>query len=445
MIPSPQTRDLWGTLHAGALGVLLGTALLKFGSPVIFDSRVPVPETFWEIVMAPWPMAWGYALLGAILLAGLPLCRLPARLPRAIIALPLAWFLWQLVCSTRTQDPALTAPEIRHFAACAVCFYLGLLVLSHRRNLDLFWLGLLGGMCAVMAWGFDQHFGGLEETRRFIYSQPGWQDRYSIEFLEKITSSRIASTLFYPNTLAGALLLLLPPLLVWIGRLGTRLSLSARATLLALLGGGGLCCMAWSGSKGGWLLALLTALAAGVFWIQAQRPDASSEAPPARRRTAWVALALLLALGIAGFAHRYAPYFRKGATSAGARWDYWTAAVTVARENPVWGSGPGTFGAMYRQIRPEGAEMARLAHNDYLQQCSDSGLPGGLLFAGVLPVSLVMLFRARVTSRTPLRLAMALGLAAWAAQEFIEFGLHIPALAWPAFLFLGLLWGKRTD
>jgi hypothetical protein len=37
----------------------------------------------------------------------------------------------------------------------------------------------------------------------------------------------------------------------------------------------------------------------------------------------------------------------------------------------------------YRQLKAPEAEMTRLAHNDYLQQGSDSGGPGMLLYAVV--------------------------------------------------------------
>ena len=37
--------------------------------------------------------------------------------------------------------------------------------------------------------------------------------------------------------------------------------------------------------------------------------------------------------------------------------------------------------------------------------------------------------------------AVWLGVAGLAAQEFVEFSLYIPSLAWPFFLFVGWLWG----
>ena len=42
-----------------------------------------------------------------------------------------------------------------------------------------------------------------------------------------------------------------------------------------------------------------------------------------------------------------------------------------------------------------------------------------------------------------LRFAVWLGALGWSLQSLYEFGLYIPALAWPAFTFLGWLLGKR--
>ena len=471
-------KQLWCAVHAGTVGAVLGLTLLKFGNPAIFDARFPAPQTAWEWLIYPWPLLWGYLLLAAVVLAAIPLWRLPPGVPNSVSLLPLGWLGWQILSATQTIEPALSHPTLRHFAACSICFYLGLMVLSRSRNLDLFWLGVLGGMLGVISWGFDQHFIGLDAVRQEIYSQPGWQDKYPPEFLAKLASNRIYSTLFYPNALAGVLLLLGPPLLVWSWQFGARRGSLLGGLLLAAVGGGGMACLFWSGSKGGWIIGLTMALIAGGHWIlQAQPPGPSAQgSTPKRaalgpssetgsssdllepashpasgsaagwplRRTvvAWTALGLVLAFGLGTFYLRYQGYFRKGAASVGARIGYWRAAVSIAREYPVLGSGPGTFGVLYAQLRPEGAEMARLAHNDYLQQASDSGLIGSLLFLALIPLSLVRLGRARGRLGSPLDLAIWLGLGGWAVQEGLEFGLHIPALAWPAFLLLGLLWGK---
>jgi O-antigen ligase len=144
---------------------------------------------------------------------------------------------------------------------------------------------------------------------------------------------------------------------------------------------------------------------------------------------------LLLAAGLLGFWLKYEDYLTKGATSAMARSDYWRAAIQTTLENPALGSGPGTFSITYaRNKRPE-AEMSRLAHNDYLQQASDSGIPAALLYAAVFIVPLVWIQR-RI-AKDPLLFLTSLGLIAWALHGLFEFGLYIPALSWTAFALLG--------
>jgi O-antigen ligase len=114
-------------------------------------------------------------------------------------------------------------------------------------------------------------------------------------------------------------------------------------------------------------------------------------------------------------------------------------AGSVALEHPVFGSGPGTFQDLYRARKPSNAEMSLLVHNDYLQQAMESGWLGGGLFAVWIAGALAWAWRRSL--RSPLQFALWLGLVGWATQEFVEFGLLIPALAWPAVVLLGWLAG----
>ena len=107
----------------------------------------------------------------------------------------------------------------------------------------------------------EQHFGGLEATRQYVRSQPNWQ-QLPAEYLRKLESNRIFSTLVYPNALAGAMVLLLPMGLTGLWRLSARLSVVTRWTLVGVLGLSGLGCLYWSGSKSGWLIALVMGLVA---------------------------------------------------------------------------------------------------------------------------------------------------------------------------------------
>ena len=411
----------------GTVGVFLALALLKFGNPVILEHKLPPPGGFWEYLIWSWPVAWGYGVLLVVVALGGCFVRRPEGRWGWMVWLPLAWFVWQCLSATQTVRWFLTEATLKHFAATVGCFYLGLLVLGRQRNLTPMWLGLLVGFIGVVKVGFDQHFGGLEATRQFIYAQPGWRD-YSQEFLNKITSDRIYSTLFYPNTLAGVVLLFLPVLLAFILTLPVRAA--TRWVLAGAVGGGGLGCLYWSGSKAGWLMAVIVG-AAG--WLHAG----------VGRRTKWLVVLLIVTVGVGGLFVRHSAYFEKGATSMGARFEYWRAALGFTASHPWLGTGPGTFSVSYSKIRPPEAEPARLAHNDYLEQACDSGIPAFLLFGALILGSLFRLYR-RPTSRAEwLPFCVWLGLAGWALHETVEFGLYIPALAWPAFLFLGWLWGIR--
>ena len=257
------------------------------------------------------------------------------------------------------------------------------------------------------------------------------------DYLKRMSSDRIFSTLLYPNVLAGALLLLLPPALAALWQLRGVLTPAARWFLIGLVGTAGLACLYWSGSKGGWLLMLLLGLVALLRL-------------PFSQRLKVVLVTGVVVTGLAGFFVRHASFFRKGATSVSARFDYWQAAVHTAKDKPLLGTGPGAFGIAYEQIKRPESEMAWLVHNDYLEQACDSGLVGALAYVVFIAGALALTFprpgRAPTTQTEDwLTFAVWLGVLGWSLQGFIEFGLYIPALAWPAFTFLGWLLGTRRS
>jgi len=470
-------------------GGFLGLALLKFGNPPIMEKWVSYPAGFFEfLVGTPWPTNWAYWLLGLTAVVAVPVLRAKPRPPLWLTLLPAAWFVWQLIAGAFSADFDLSRPTLKHLAACVACFYLGLFALSRVDRLWPFFVGLLCGFTMVIAIGLDQHFGGLEESRRYFYHQlylyPQAKD-VPPEFLKKMASNRIYSTLFYPNTLAGALLLFLPAMLVAGPSLRARLQSvsSSRVPTLAtilgftlaclylyllsskvgwvvivvlglvalfpfpqwsfpgLLAAGTLACLYWSGSKGGWLLMMLLGLIALLR-------------VPFAKQLKILLLAVVLACGLAGFFWKYAAFFRKGATSVVARFDYWRAAVQTVAANPVVGTGPGTFSIPYQRIKRPESEMARLAHNDYLEQASDSGVLGLIIYTVFVAGGLTWTFRRAVCPpaayapadplEARLRFALWLGVLGWSLQGLVEFPLYIPALAWPAFAFLGLLLGKAA-
>src|SRR5438094_1572550 len=167
---SPASNRKLPRIFAGLFGALLGLSLLKFGNPPIMEKWVSLPENGYEFLLGyPWPMTWAFLLLGIVTVVGLFIPRRKSTVPRWLLVLPLIWFGWQLLSGIQTVDLELTKSTVRHFAACLVCFYLGCLVLSQVQRLGWFWIGLLCGFVLVLAVGWNQHFGGLEETRRYFF------------------------------------------------------------------------------------------------------------------------------------------------------------------------------------------------------------------------------------------------------------------------------------
>lgn len=433
---SPDSgRSKLDRAFAVLFGAFLGLALLKFPNAAILESQVASPTGGWEWALNPWPVGIGQVLLILLALGGIGLARWRTGGPRWLLMLPAAWLVWQFLAATQTVDPGLTNATLKHFAACTVCFYLGYLVVGQTEHRLAFLGGLVGALALVIAVGFEQHFGGLERTRTYFFTEiyPHWKN-VPADYVKRISSNRIWATLFYPNSLAGALLLLLPIAVAMSLQHFNRLTLGARQFVAVVFALGGLACLFWSGSKGGWLLMLM------LGWIALLRA-------PLDKRLKQISLAVVLAGGLAGFGLKYAGFFQKGATSVSARFDYWQAASRTAVAHPVFGTGPGTFAIPYAKVKHPESEMARLVHNDFLQQASDSGWVGCLTLSAFVVGALFWSFP-RPANSDWLEFVVWLGLLGWWLQGLLEFGLYIPALAWNGFALMGWLLaqrGKRLD
>ncbi len=438
-------------------GLFLGLALLKFGNPVILDRQVTAPADLGEALTTSWPVKWGNTLLLLLALAAVPLAKQGRELPGKSAKLwdfapwmaPLLWLGWQYGAGTHSVDATLTQVTLTHFTACVTCYLIGYFVLS-RVATRLLLIGLLAALTLCLVRGVNQHNVEFKRDRQALVEgqSAGWTnfppealaemkqsglilhtngvDIANPVILLKLERGRINGTLVYPNAFAGVLLLLLPAALA-LAVFGTAdMKPSIRGlliTLTVLLGFG---CLYWTGSKSGWLIAL--GLGAGCLF----RLNWS-------RRWKMIALSVLLVLGLTAFAVKFRSYFANGATSVGARFDYWRAATKTAVDNPWFGTGPGTFQRPYAKLKSPDAEMARLVHNDYLEQFSDSGLVGGLAYLSWIALTITLLARKWASAKDPLMFALFLGLIGWFAQGFVEFGLYIPALAWTAFAFAGTL------
>lgn len=411
-------------VYGAAVGLFLALSLLKWGNPVIMDSQIDWPSTFAEWRVGFWPVMVGYVLFAVIAVASALRLRLAIQVPSWYVGLPIVWFVLQLIAAWFSIEPSLSWVVVPHFGVCVGLFLMGLCSFANVTYMKPFWLALVGGFFIVAIVGWHQHFIGLEEMRRLVYSLPNWRE-LPPEFLKKLESDRIYSTLVYPNALAAVVLLLSPVALAMVSPTRTRTSGGKwlGLVLVGLLSAG---CLIWSGSKSGWLIALAQV---GGYLL--------SRANVSRQRLV-ISLIVLLA-GLLGFAVRYHDYFARGASSLSARIDYWSACVVTITASPLVGSGPGTFPVYYKNLKTADAEMTRLAHNDYLQQAADSGIFAAFIFLAFWAASLSRLYRNR--TRSNLNLGVFYGVLGVSIQSLVEFGLYIPGVAWATWFLIG--WGCK--
>jgi O-antigen ligase len=350
----------------------------------------------------------------------------------------------------------LTTATLWQFSGCVTCYFLGALLFTNRIVLNYLLIGVLAAFAFCLVRAVDQKLFEFPLNHQMLVEgeRSGWTnfppeaivemkhdgviistngtDMASPVILDKFKKGRVAGTLVYPNALAGLILLLSPVSLV-LAFSATRnfkpLIRYATVTLAVFL-----CAAAffWTGSKLGWLISI------GITGTFLLRLNWSKKI-----KIAAVLLVLVSGLGIFGV--RFHHYFSNGATSASARLDYWHAAVQTTLADPFFGSGPGTFQRPYARLKSPESEMARLTHNDYLEQFSDSGIIGGLAYLAWIGLTLILMAGRFWRQNDQFYFAVLAGLTAWFVQGFGEFSLYIPALAWIAFTLLGCLIGSEIN
>jgi len=109
-------------------------------------------------------------------------------------------------------------------------------------------------------------------------------------------------------------------------------------------------------------------------------------------------------------------------------------ALRIARDHPVFGTGPATFTYIHPRYQSGTLGVrAVFTHDDYLNCLDDYGLVGfGLAMIFVFLVTLTLMQRVRADFRWGDRVVVATSLTAWCAlliHSFLDFNLHIPANA----------------
>lgn len=449
MAANPKTieNSPWKTLFAVIAGLFLFVAALKFGAPVVLDQKITPPGSALEVFYESWPIHWGFLLLAPLVATGLVAVswkNLNLKLP---LLLPLAWLVWNLISASESVNPPLSALTLKYFAACVLLFYLGYFGLDGVRNPWPVWAGLGLALCWMVHVGFEQHFGGLEATRRMVNQLYEKGESSALlndpTYQARLASSRIFATFSNADAFAGAIELLLPVTLVFLWSLTPKVRPAMRWAFVIILGGCALACLYWTRSKAGWLVTMGMGLAA--VW--------HTPIPPKWWQK--IGLWALVIIAVAGLArlrdslsaqgNTQAVSMKKGQVSVRTRLAYWRGALEIVAKSPLLGSGPGTFATAYAKVKRPDDDFSHLCHNDYLEQASDSGLPGAILYAGMVGGILLCTYRTRVEKSGGLTIPFALwlGLTGIATHCLVDYHLYVGSLAWPMFFLWGFLLNSR--
>jgi O-antigen ligase len=281
-------------------------------------------------------------------------------------------------------------------------------------------LGTLAGLGVVAV--------ALGCYQRFV--QPSWL-MLGREQADQFVS-RASGCFGIPNSLAALLLLLLPAagVLAFHSRVQPARCVAAAAVALFLALG-----LVLTVSRGAWISLALALVAWPLFAVRSNWLR--------RLGVAALAMGAVLLAGAALFLtstlvrERFTALVRDAGELS--RPILWRVGWQLFREHPAAGTGAGSYNVLFEQHRPEGFVLEpKWAHNDYLNTLSDYGAVGFALFFGACGMVAWRCARGRrdttacadIAVNSPnLTGALAVGVAAFAMQLFVDFHFKIPALA----------------
>lgn len=120
-------------------------------------------------------------------------------------------------------------------------------------------------------------------------------------------------------------------------------------------------------------------------------------------------------------------------------------AIAMWKDYPVFGSGLGSFGAVFPRYSAEGTALSYThAHNDYLEFAAEVGLAGMAILGLMVLMSFMAALRAQQVRRDPvmrgISFASMMGITALMIHSAVDFNLQIPANALTFMQLLAFAW-----
>ena len=294
-------------------------------------------------------------------LAKLAIARRIHFAPNSVDIPILCFALWAGLSVTQSPDTGFSYYNYYHLMGRYIAiYYLTVHHIQTPEQLKRLVGCLLAAAALVTVYGFYQYVHGVD------ISAFRWVDGEQFPELK----TRVFSTLYNPNLLAGYLVIIMA-LTAGVG-LGQE-NRAVRYLLLVfvlLLG----TCLVLTYSRGAWLSVLAVFAVYGALY---------------NRRIFWLLLAvpLIVSAGYGGVMDRLASIVNPTDSSSALRWALWESTRFMILEKPLLGIGWGAYWLVYPEYDffiQDAAKTIYHAHNTYLHLAAETGFPGLVAFLAVL-------------------------------------------------------------
>jgi len=399
--------------------------------PLISGITFPNWNFIYQIVIVVMLMAW---LIMSWEKGRLTLVRTGVDLPLILLSV------FVLLSVSRSVDLYRSLKFVLQFISYVILFYIVVNNIRDRKKIYLLSACFITAAVLVSLYGFYQYFWGLELTREFIARHPEMAPASS-NFTTRLMSNWIFSTFVYQNALAGYLIISIPLALSFLiiirkAYLKSALLLSVVFMMTALF---------MTYSKAGWAICiLLLFLYAGLFILIKDRQWRHKN----RKIIGCVFLLILLGVIVLAVIN---PSGRLGGSgisgSFRTRWEYWEASWAMIRERPFLGFGPDCFGSVYSKFKPVLAEETQMAHNNYLQMWTDSGVFAFICFIwlwfafckkGFTGLFISGEKEEKTVEDNIILLGLVTGVTGFLLHSLLDFSLYVPGITTQVFIMMGM-------
>lgn len=315
-------------------------------------------------------------------------------------------FFWYLISALVGRNMFSAFNSAMTFTVFLLFFYITYNYAKKYFSYFLFFLIVVVSLMSI--YGLYQYFSGFSETLKYLLHNQV-PDIEAIK--QRIYSKRIFSTLVYPNTFAGLLIMIIPVLIALI-KSEKKYRSYLIASLLLMLSN----------------LVLTRSVGAFICLIAASFIMLLFVSDPGLKNFRRIFfLFTIIAAGLLAFI----VYLRGLNTllpEINLKVESWLRIIDIIKHNPIFGSGPGSFESTYNDPLFGKAGFLKYGHNFILQVTMETGLIGLslLVFTGYTAYNSIIrnFYFLRTPNKKILVFSMLTGLTAFLLHNLVDFDIY---------------------